>query len=416
MPQDATEELIRLCASILDDDEVTVDEAYHLADWLNNHRGATELWPGRELIRPLQEIWADGSVNKRELHRLARILVSVQREWARHPKTEISPVTEEAIPTLTQAEIDDARLPSLSGKFRVPSQSNPNTFYEVDLVGPSCTCPDWRSRRSRLPKGDLTRCCKHVLHVYATLPRRGARDGWLYAFADNGWPAHPTAEWHLMTLGSDKVLFCTASAKGWANVFAKEAGEYSRFGYNVDEARWAYGSKPEGAREIAHAIAHAIAFPKTGGVSHAQTANGSAPHLLGSAANRRSKLLIWVGMAVPIGICLVVIARAVLNSTSFQAKTRIIPSVGRDKKASARAEAADASGALSQSPVRAAPTRSSSPWNAKTIRAVRVKVDRREIEIPRDAQLRIIARSGIDVMASYQGLTVTIPVSATDLK
>jgi len=31
---DSTGDLIRLCASILDDGEVTPDEAYQLADWL----------------------------------------------------------------------------------------------------------------------------------------------------------------------------------------------------------------------------------------------------------------------------------------------------------------------------------------------------------------------------------------------
>jgi hypothetical protein len=33
-------DLVSLCASILDDCEVTSDEAHELADWLNNHPGA----------------------------------------------------------------------------------------------------------------------------------------------------------------------------------------------------------------------------------------------------------------------------------------------------------------------------------------------------------------------------------------
>lgn len=246
--------LIALCASILDDSEVTPDEAYELADWLNNHPEAGRCWPGSELIGPLQEIWADGVTSQRELHRLSRILVSIQREWARHPKTEISHDASGTLPELSETNLQDVRLPSLDGKFRIPSRSVPGRFYEVDLNGPTCSCPDWRAWRSRLPVGDFTRCCKHVLDVYAKLPRGEGVDEWLVAFVDNGWPAHPGAEWHLLTLGLDKVLFCTPSDKGWANVYAREGREYVRFGFNVDEDRWAYGSEPSAAVAIADAI------------------------------------------------------------------------------------------------------------------------------------------------------------------
>jgi hypothetical protein len=247
-------ELIALCGSILNDGEVTADEAYQLADWLNKHDEACEHWPGKDLVKPLQEIWADDVATTRELHRLRRILVSIQREWARHPRTAITHVTEGAIPEFSNANLDDVRLPSLIAKFRVPSQSEPGRFYEVDLSGPTCTCPDWRSWRSRLPVGDLTRCCKHILAVYARLPRGPNGDGWFFAFIDNGWPAHPGAQWHLLCLVSDKVLFCTASDKGWANVYAKKESEYERFGFNVEEDRWAYGVEPLGVVIIGEAI------------------------------------------------------------------------------------------------------------------------------------------------------------------
>ena len=248
-------ELMTLCASILEDAEVTVLEAYDLADWLNNHPDAATTWPGSELIKPLQEIWADGSVNQRELHRLARLLVSVQREWARRPTSKIQSLTQNSLTEFSSTNLEGVELPSVPEKFRVPSQSEPGQSYEVDLSGPSCSCPDWTTRRSRLPLGSLTRCCKHILHVYARLARRERTDGWLMAFIDNGWPAHPGAEWKLLTLGPRKILFCTASDNGWANVFAEEGTEYLRFGFNVDEGRWAYGSEPDGAGTIADAIA-----------------------------------------------------------------------------------------------------------------------------------------------------------------
>lgn len=61
-------------------------------------------------------------------------------------------------------------------------------------------------------------------------------------------------------------------------------------------------------------------------------------------------------------------------------------------------------------------TSASTNWSANTIRAIRAKNNRREIVIPKGAQLRVIGRTRTDVMVSYEGSTVTIPISATDLK
>lgn len=407
-------ELIALCGSILDDGEVTADEAYQLADWLNKHDEACEHWPGKDLVKPFQEIWADGSVNKRELHRLARLLISIQREWARRPQTKISSVTDDPIPEFPVADIDDVRLPSLHGKFRVPSQSEQGKFYEVDLSGPSCTCPDWRTWRSRLPVGDLTRCCKHVLHVYAKLARRGKTDGWLIAFIDNGWPAHPGAKWQLLTVGSDKVLFCTASDKGWANVFAKEAREYCRFGFNVDEGRWAYGIEPPSAATIAAAIASC----SKSGASPPQPPSDRAERADKANINPRVAPAVWIAVAIA-GFTIIF---ALARNTTTQSKSRtafgtstIVEKRERprpvERQTSPVAQPAT-SQTLNTSPSNIQPT----VWSAKTIRTVRAKTDHGELIIPKGAQLRLIGRSRATVMISYEGKTLTIPAAATDLK
>jgi hypothetical protein len=248
-------ELIALCASILSDGEVSPDEAYDLADWLNRHREAAQNWPGSELVKVLREVWASDVVDGRELHRLARVVISVQREWARRPETNIRATVSHGDIDLSQVKIDGVRLPSFNAKFSVPSQSEPSRFYEVNLNGPSCTCPDWCTWRSNLPVGDLTRCCKHILSVYARLVRPAETDNWLLAFIANAWPAEPGTSWHLMTVESGKVLFCSTSARGWSNVFAMTDGAYARFGYNVEETRWAYAVEPPFGDAIAAAIA-----------------------------------------------------------------------------------------------------------------------------------------------------------------
>jgi hypothetical protein len=76
------EEFVALCASLLDDGEITEERAYQLGDWLNHHEEAAEQWPCNQLIEPLQTVWADGAANPQELQRLARMLISLQEEWA----------------------------------------------------------------------------------------------------------------------------------------------------------------------------------------------------------------------------------------------------------------------------------------------------------------------------------------------
>ena len=55
-------ELLLVCDSIIEDDELTYDELYQLAEWLNSHREACVHWPGSLLVEPLQRTvgrWQD---------------------------------------------------------------------------------------------------------------------------------------------------------------------------------------------------------------------------------------------------------------------------------------------------------------------------------------------------------------------
>jgi len=253
---DDERDFILLCDSILDDGEVSADEAYGIAEWLNDHEEMARSWPATELIKPLQEVWADGSVNRRELHRLARLLVSIQRQWSARSQ-EIPPFSakDRSLPEFTSPVVsEEPRLPSLNARIQVPSSTELGVRYDVDLSGPACNCPDWRGRRSRLPTGHLSRCCKHILDAYAQLSRAPEAEDWLLCFIDTGWPANPRTEWKLLTIDDDRILISTPANKGWANVFAKEDATYTRFGYNVEEERWAYGSEPEFALQIIAAI------------------------------------------------------------------------------------------------------------------------------------------------------------------
>jgi hypothetical protein len=243
---------------------------------------------------------------------------------------------------------------------------------------------------------------------------RGNSDGWLRAFIENGWPAHPGAEWHLLTVGSDKVLFCTASDKGWANVYAKENSGYSRFGFNVDENRWAYGTEPRGAR----AIADAIASCQRKRSNHGESVIGSTQPSGISAQPSRVAATVWIGVAAIVAILLFMTARSFMSSSNFETKSRGI-ALAADRKDSLTPvpeNTASTTPPLSLTIVPASPSTSTpTNWSANTVRAIRAK-NNRKIVIPKGAQLRVIGRTRTDVMVSYEGSTVTIPISATDLK
>ena len=44
-------ELLLICDSIIEDGELTYEELYQLAEWLNSHQEACLLWPGRAFVR-----------------------------------------------------------------------------------------------------------------------------------------------------------------------------------------------------------------------------------------------------------------------------------------------------------------------------------------------------------------------------
>jgi len=160
---------------------------------------------------------------------------------------------ERAASAASNMDLSVALLPSIPVTLRVKSHSEANVVYDVDLTGPSCTCPDWRGARSQLPNGSLTRCCKHVLDAFGRLEPAGGWPGWLGAFLEQGWKPHPRKRWFIVRLGSDFGLV-SVGGNDWSDVFAVVGGSYERFGYNIPDLRWSYGNEPPRSDEITQAI------------------------------------------------------------------------------------------------------------------------------------------------------------------
>ncbi|MGZ4983228.1 MAG: hypothetical protein ACXWFY_03785 [Chthoniobacterales bacterium] len=379
MPEDEERDFILLCEAILEDGEVSAEEAYGIAEWLNDHPETARTWPANELIQPLQEIWADGTVNRSELQRLARLLVRLTREGRLAAQERKSPVPKIAVPTFSSGLTSGARLPNVDATIQVPSWRELGVVFAVNLTGPKCSCPEWRGRRSHLPFGHLTRCCKHVFAAYAQLQRAPQADDWLLAYIDYGWPAHPRTDWDLLTVEREKVLISNAANKGWANVFAKEDEEYKRFGYNLEEHRWAYGSEPRWSWVITDAIRSLEEGSKIKG---ANRPNAGRAGKVAARTESRTANPVWFLAAAATVVALIALSSLWKQKALWQG----------------------------------AAASHHETWAARTIREVRVMQNNQEIIIPSGAQLRVIGRAGNDVFVSYNGISVTIPNAATDLK
>ena len=245
--------LIALCEKILLDEEVSVEELYELAEFLNANPEAGKHWPGNQFVEPLQEGWADGVIDSSELALMEGIIIETRREWRRR----VAPMEQTEAPAgadLTSgfaASTDTRNLARINGpdvRLEVPSASYPGSNHRVDLKTLTCDCSDWKFRRSTLPEGHFSRCCEHILHAFEHL---GVEDlpSMVQAFLKNTKPPDPEKNWYLGDVGYGSILISDAP-HGWSDVFARGKDGWGMFGCNFRQQRWKYDSEPDGAGAI----------------------------------------------------------------------------------------------------------------------------------------------------------------------
>jgi len=288
-------DLMALCEAILEDGELSGREVYRLSQWLNENRDACSHWPGHLLVEPLKSAWSDGQITTAELQEIGRLLVRIHKEWILQADTDSEPPPALGPEVLQKIDLTRPVLPVVPWTTRVKARTDRAESFAVDLSEPACTCADWQQHRSKLPRGHLSRCCRHVLYAYSRIHPAKGWPGWLQAFLAHQWTPHPRKEWMVFSVGpasvvgqappvtvsrappadqqamapaglmtagggcpttSTLVLASTAPID-WADVFAPEDGEYERFGYHIVEDRWAYGSEPVHADYIRARIINA---------------------------------------------------------------------------------------------------------------------------------------------------------------
>lgn len=264
-----SKEFHELLEKVVEDGELTFKEILELAKWINENKSRRRLWPVNLFYELLKKVFADGKIEENEARDVANLIQSIRREWIRKNMIVAPPVVESrtivappivappiVAPPIAGShvfQIGQARLPSIPIQVLVPSGSEAGVAYSIDLTGPTCTCPDFVPNRFKLPRGDLTRCCKHVLQAFAQVRPKDGWTGWLDSFLELGIRPHPKTKWAVVTPANDFVLISSAPQE-WANVYLNSELANERFGYSVIEERWSYGTVPKNASKLVATI------------------------------------------------------------------------------------------------------------------------------------------------------------------
>jgi len=254
MPDYDPTALVAVCNSIVEDGELTKKELLNLGQWLNEHHESHRHWPADQLFQLMREAFSDRRITATEMRAIGKLLVRIRHEWAKRQRESVSDAFEKLDhPQIPTIDLSQALLPSIAFEARVNSHSDSANIYNVDLRGPTCTCPDWTGMRRKLSVGDLSRCCKHAFDAFSQVKPVSGWPGWLGAFLELAWAPDPRQKWVVLNLDESLVL-ASSAPRGWADVFAESENTYDRFGYNVDEDRWAYGIEPANCSQIAKAV------------------------------------------------------------------------------------------------------------------------------------------------------------------
>lgn len=133
----------------------------------------------------------------------------------------------------------------------VASASMPGQNFRVDLSQRTCTCPDFQKLRANFATQDVRRLCKHAqarlqdlrLHQLIEPPLRAL-------LLEERISPHHT---YLIDQVGKTLVIHQWDGGAWFNTYLPSASiadspagprEYERFGYNLNERRWAYQENP----------------------------------------------------------------------------------------------------------------------------------------------------------------------------
>jgi len=156
-------------------------------------------------------------------------------------------------PTVSEAEYqkliadfeNTIQIQSNSEIDETVASSQGDATYVIKLAVQSCTCPDWRNRRTQYPIGHIRRLCKHIV---AAMLRHGDHTPFDRAIlAHVHFGIKPTEHFTHFSAGANPQIFAVRHQdKEWCDIIAltESHHDFDRLGYNFDQRRWAYGEAP----------------------------------------------------------------------------------------------------------------------------------------------------------------------------
>lgn len=150
-------------------------------------------------------------------------------------------------------------LVGLKSQFSVSSHSSFGVKYLLNFMDQTCTCEDFRKRRSNCQKDHLSRWCKHILKFANDNGMLESAGDWHKAIANEG-VGGPFAAFKITAIDGQEFVATIGSSQEWANIFVRTAlpgqklpiltGPVRQFGWHIGEKRWSYGKSPRGAKNI----------------------------------------------------------------------------------------------------------------------------------------------------------------------
>lgn len=152
------------------------------------------------------------------------------------------------------------RLPprplAFSATVRVSDDSDPDESHSVDLAELTCTCGEFRSRRSRLPPESVGRVCAHLSKALEDAGVTAVYDDLMRGIVESG-PTHPSY-YELSLSNGDVVAIGHDPDSDYFDVVARGrptngesggASPYRHYGYSRSSRTWVGRSRPFGSTE-----------------------------------------------------------------------------------------------------------------------------------------------------------------------
>ena len=160
----------------------------------------------------------------------------------REAKEAFAQAAESASEAARSFDLSRPELPTISFATRIRSQTKRGTCYEVDLGGPTCTCPDFRSFRHRLKERHLTRCCKSSM---PTLSLNHPAVGLVGSARSSPCPGRPSSPEVASAVHDPRVAYFQA-ARACGLICASWANAVARTGWPGENGREEFGPLPAG--------------------------------------------------------------------------------------------------------------------------------------------------------------------------